>query len=805
MCPAYSFGSEANGRYEVVFNWSSPLEPIVQAVNANPHARVLVLHFGRLARSDREWLRGWSIQHAVQFVTIDESLVLYLASVPAGTLRTLFDCALPFTCVEPFFTAPGLVPPESFFGRESERRSISEPYGSCFVYGGRQLGKTALLNSVQAGFHDPAAGHLARCIDLKVHDVGIARGADHIWEVLWRVLVQLGVLHDDRGMPPPGRDALVGEIAGAVNGWIDEAGDDRRILLLLDEADAFLLADLKNDFPVSTRLKGLMDETKRKFKVVFCGLHNVLRNTERANHPLAHFGQPICVGPLLDSEDLQQARALVREPLAAVGYAFESESLLTQILVWTNYYPSLIQLYGEALLRYLRQMPAREFPCVVTAEDVQAVFTRDHFRDVIRERFALTLQLDPRYEVIAYAMAYDLLQRGAEGLSGGLPGRRILELAGEVWPDGFRNPEKEFGTLLEEMCGLGVLRRRPNDTGKRSYAFRNPNVLLLLGDAENILDVLLKERALPDVFEASAFHAPYLTGGLQSPRRGPLTYEHEALLKRGGRVAVVCGTRAASLSAVPEFLLQQLEDKHFRPLGPCGDDSGLRKRLGVLRPDRGTYVYLVDDSDVWTLRWLDEAATALKKNQRGGSLRVVFSADPSLLWSFIADLPDALLETSDGLFDWVPAQPWNAAFLRRWCSDLNLNEASAKIEDLLDATGGWPLLLEQYAHSTEKTWKAKSADLGKYVSENRDELLDALGLGSPGTQLQVIALRDCGTLTPDDVEVYAALLREDGDHAFEQGLLRRRLYWAIQLGLVQEIDGTWSLNPLVARLLPAEA
>ena len=61
------------------------------------------------------------------------------------------------------------------------------------------------------------------------------------------------------------------------------------------------------------------------------------------------------------------------------------------------------------------------------------------------------------------------------------------------------------------------------------------------------------------------------------------------------------------------------------------------------------------------------------------------------------------------------------------------------------------------------------------------------------------------TLTPDDVEVYAALLREDGDHAFEQGLLRRRLYWAIQLGLVQEIDGTWSLNPLVARLLPAEA
>ena len=112
-----------------------------------PNRCTFVLHFGKLTTSDRQWLRQWSIRNATQFITIDETLVLYLSSIPSGALRAMFDCTLPFTCTEPFFTAPGLVPPESFFGRESERRSIIDRFGSCFVYGGRQLGKTALLHA----------------------------------------------------------------------------------------------------------------------------------------------------------------------------------------------------------------------------------------------------------------------------------------------------------------------------------------------------------------------------------------------------------------------------------------------------------------------------------------------------------------------------------------------------------------------------------------------------------------------------------------------------------------------------------
>ena len=799
LCPAHSFGSHARGRYEVALNWNaSSRESIIQLVGSTPHARTVVLHFGKLGRADREWLRRWSIHHSVQFITVDETLVLYLASLPDGALRALFDCTLPFTCSEPFFTAAGLVPPESFFGRESERSTITERFGSCFVYGGRQLGKTALLNAAQAAFNDPASGHLAHFLDLKVHDIGIGHGADHIWQVLWRVFHKLGVVDTEQKMPR-GHDSLVDAIEKAVTEWLDQK-DHNGILLLLDEADSFLADDLKNDFRVSTRLKGLMDQTQRKFKVVLCGLHNVLRNTERANHPLAHFGEPVCVGPLLGNGDLQQARALIREPMAAVGYTFETENLLTKILVWTNYYPSLIQLYGEALLRYLRQAPGRDIPYTITSEDIQAVFTRDQFRDYIRDRFSLTLQLDPRYEVIAYAMAYYLLQDEPHTLSGELRSTDIRQYAEEAWPDGFEIPDREFDTLLHEMCGLGVLRKRSASSGQSDYVFRNPNVLLLLGDTENILEVLWKDRGVPEVFEASAFHAQYPQGKPQSPQRGPLTYEQEALLKRGGRVAVLSGTRAANHSSVKGFLFQRMEERHLRPLDAAVNDKVFRKKLTALRPDRGT-ISLVHDEDPWTMRWIEEVSNALKEIKRGKALRVVFFADPDQLWNFVSYLPDEYLCEPNGLFDWVAVQPWTAAFLRRWCSDQNLHEATGKIDELLNATGGWPLLLERYAESDGKNWNAKISEFQDYVAETRDDLLDALGLGSTMVRSQLAPMSDHPRLTLDDYEAYVDLVVDQGLHTFTLDDLRRRLWWATQLGLVQEDHGSVSLNPLVARIL----
>ena len=91
-------------------------------------------------------------------------------------LRALFDCTLPFTCAEPFFTAAGLVPPESFFGRESERSThhrTDSAVASSTADASSERPRSSTLRKPH--FDNPASGHLAPFVDLKVHGIGKGR------------------------------------------------------------------------------------------------------------------------------------------------------------------------------------------------------------------------------------------------------------------------------------------------------------------------------------------------------------------------------------------------------------------------------------------------------------------------------------------------------------------------------------------------------------------------------------------------------------------------------------------------------
>ena len=801
LCPVHSFGSTAAGHYRIILNDKAPARNhIIQAVGSDPNRPPIIFHFGSIARDDREWLRRWSVKNEIPFIVVDEALVLYLASLPADTLGTMFDCTLPSTCVEPFFTAAGPVPPESFFGREAERRNIMDRYGSCFVYGGRQLGKTALLHRAQAAFHDPEDRRIAHCIDLQKYAIGAAGGSDGLWQLLWDEFCSLGVATRPESGGRRGPERLARDFAEAVEAWLD-TDSTGQILLLLDEADEFLKADVVNNFRESILLKGLMDATQRRFKVVFCGLHNVLRNTERANHPLAHFGEPICVGPLLGNGDQNQARALIKGPLAAAGYTFEKDTLATHILVWTNYYPSFIQLYGESLLRHLRESRADSFPRKVTHVDIEAARARDGFRDYIRQRFAFTLQLDLRYEVIAYAIAFEMLGTSATA-SGGLSTDETMMLAKEAWPEGFDVSRKEFSTLLLEMCGLGVLRRSRQNGRKALYAFRNPNVLSLLGNEEEILSVLEKKRTPPEGFEAALYHAYFPDDDSASARRGPLTFEQEGTLKRGKRVAVLCGTQSANLGSTGDFLGQRLDENLLKPLDRCMNPRELEAQLNKFRPGRDTYVCMVDKRDLWTKNWIDSSMRQLTAGKVGGKLRVVFQADAERLWDLVSELPVEVLEDqADEQFDWIGLHPWGKAFLSHWCENQNLHEATPHIDELLRLSGGWPNLLEVYAASTEKTWQARKGELEDYVVAHRAELMADFGIESEEARVQMLGLRECGRMTFADVAAYEDLLEEGGDVDLPSGTLRRRLFWAIHLGFAQDVGGAWRLNTLIDRVL----
>lgn len=807
LCPSHVYGSEARdrapeprGHYQILLSWPQPArpprDPLIQLIDG-AGAHVIVFHFEPL-RDDRDELRRWSIHNHRRFIVIDETLLVYLSSVGKGRLCTFFECTLPFTCVDPFVTTASIVPPEMFYGRARERMEIMDPFGSCFVYGGRQLGKTALLRSAEAEFNRSSGRQLAKWIDLKHNEIGFARDAADIWSVLWRALQEIDVIPSEKQVPP-GEGGLRDALGKSILDWIGESG---RLLLLLDEADAFLTRDARTDFVESTRLKGIMEKSERRFKVVFSGLHNVLRTTERANHPLAHLGQAICVGPLLSNGEWRQAWNLVRQPLSAVGCNFKDQRSVLHVLAQTNYYPSLIQLFGAELVRHVREL--RDFPYHLGVDDVASVFKRPEVRDAIRERFLLTLQLDDRYEVVAFAMAFEFAgDHGA--LAMGLHRDRILELAQQRWEDGFPTPENDmigasnermnFDVLLQELEGLGVLRRvyRDDDAG-RFYTLRNPNILALLGTKLEIEETLDKDRRLPELFEADSFRDSYESGG-GVRRRGMLTNEQEATL-RDSPVSVIVGNAAARIDEVCDFLGRRTKAS-LRPLDDCLDANHFRRELTKSRPDRSERrVFLVPAECRWRVTWLHGAFEALKRMQRGRFVRVVFVADPSMLWTALKDLED---EAALGLerIEWLSAGPWDLTFLRHWCDVQDLTVDRGQIRDLLKISGGWPIVLERYEKSPSKKWDKRIQDLSQLVTDECDQFRQRLGIDSVAEE-HLSELRKYEGLSGNAIE-------ELGEYDSETLVtLKRRLSWAVHLRLVGLPEGTIEFNSLVGRVLRPE-
>ena len=407
-CPVPTYGSSANGRYRILCVWDQPTEEdLVNDVGETSRGTpAMVFYFGCLTEQTRRDLARVCRERRRTVLVVDDIVMLYLCGERGPRLPALCECTLPFTFLEPYTTTAGLVPPEMFYGRVIERETIMDPMGSCFIYGGRQLGKTALLREVERSFHAPSEGKIALWIDLKTRGIGIDRDIDEVWQILIVEFKKLGILPTNI----PNHTGPV-RLLGRIQEWL-EHDDQRRILLLLDEADRFLVSDGKEEFKRVAHIKGLMDRTNRRFKVLFAGLHNVQRTTKQENHPLAHYGDPICIGPLLANDEWRAARALVERPFARLGFRFESLDLVTRILSQTNYYPNLIQLYCVQLLRHITRPNVTTFnpktspPYIITSKHVDEAYQSQELHAQIRDRFMLTLQLDQRYEVIAYAMAY---------------------------------------------------------------------------------------------------------------------------------------------------------------------------------------------------------------------------------------------------------------------------------------------------------------------------------------------------------------------------------------------------------------
>ena len=808
-CPVPKYGSAAKGTYRVICCWKRPrVDDLLHHGDQQSGSSFppIVLYLGPLSERQRRELAAGCREQATTLLVLDELALVFLCGERESRLPAFFHCTLPFTYVQPYSAVGGAVPPEMFYGRAKELGEVRSKTGPCFIYGGRQLGKTAILRAVEAREHRPAEGRHVFFIDLKAHEVGVHRDIGDIWSVLWRTLRDGGAIPSDVREPSQkGAGRIERFLEALIRHFAPSNG--RTLLLLLDEADGFLDADSREQhegmaatgYRESIRLKRLMDDTERSIKVVFAGLHNVLRTAEQANHPLGQFGNPVQVGPLLRNGGMRAAQDLVIRPLLAAGYEFDGTDLVTRILAHTNYYPGLIQAYSEKLIETMLSQQTGELPRRVTSEVIDTAYRAERLREFIRNRFQITLDLDKRYEVIAYSIAYlCLAEEGA--LVEGISPDAIYGEALDCWREGFPESGTErFLALLDEMVGLGVLRKIEVQEEIR-YSLRSPNVLLLMGTEQQITDKLAERRGPQEEFKREIFRARLQRGEPADPARSPLTIRQEAqLFAEEDGVVLVAGTPASGLDDLIGAFGSQ-GGRSLRVLHEISDRESFLAalRLHVKRQEDGVRVHAVPQEVPWTEEWIQTAQQYLKSLRKTNrKVRVLFPADGP-----------HLLELMRGSAVWkrpgleqIFLEPWADGFVRHWMLDVEIGDSAELRGRIIEATGGWPTFLMQY-HESARYWESGEEGLSHFEAELGDRELQAdyrrkLCLEDPETRVVLRPLADYGDLRREEVVEAASdsgVGREDAE---------RRLTWARRLGLARS-RLTWSLNPLVGRLLRAD-
>jgi hypothetical protein len=806
ICPVPHFGSRAQGRYRVlcIFDRLTPEDFLQRTGEETQQTATIVVALGRspqrlwaeLARASKERQRS--------FLLLDESMLLFLLAQQGSRLATWFSIALPFTHSEPYDASAGYVPAEMFYGRASELESVRMQGGCYFIYGGRQLGKTALLRRAEKTFHDPAAERYAIWIDLLAQGIGERRRVSEVWLSVFEKLRDLKIAGLEMPSVNPAKPASVDAFLGAIKSFLF-AKPGRRILLLLDEADRFFEQDGRQEsgYAETRRLKQLMDETERRFKVVFAGLHNVLRTVSTSNQPLGHFNEAVRIGPLMDEREIRAAEELITRPIEAAGFEFEDRSLVMRVLAQTNYYPSLIQLYCTQLLRHLRETRLRRRDAAgprfkIEEADIESVFSGRPLRDAIRAKFRLTLQLDDRYEVIANAIGLEALSAGFDHAEG-IEWRKIRnDCATLWWPEGFASTsERDFLALLEEMVQLGVLSQA---SVPDHFSLRNPNVLLLLGSKQEIENTLQAEREPRIEFESTIFR-PALAGSMDQPARNPLTYRQlDEVMQLRSSVLLVAATDAAG----GKHLLSGLRDqpgmtdaRSFVLLGRATDPKTFTLELDKevkKRDSEGIMVMMVPAQVPWDANWVAAARTKLNAlTSKTSFVSVVFAADPERLWALTA----AAADRQQWIEPWLSVLPWTRGFVRKWLEELQLT-ADAAVDRLEPLTGYWGGLLEtaasvtggalDFAHNLERM--TRSMQDAEWRQQNRSRLTG--GIEAAESVLRAMCSLGDGVTEEDLVEF--------GD--LPQELVERTLRWAEPLGLVVRQPGSfWALDAFAKRML----
>lgn len=488
--PIAAFGTKMKSPLQVIFLYGNYTErQLVDTVTSLNLGSISIVFIDRpIDAAGRRYIGEiFHTQKTGQnpFLLVDQVLLLYLAMhQETERLPAMLKCTLPYTTYQPFLRDGGSTADEMFCGRALELATIIDPNGASVVYGGRQLGKTALLERAESRCSKPEEKAFAvysiirwqktetEVADTLVSDIN--RKTDG--------LITLKPCHTIREMCIQLSDLF-------------RAGKIKSMHLLIDEVDDFLGAIAGEAYMPLQSLVDLKRETKNNFKFVIAGLHNVCRakNATRANGIFGQLGTPLCIKPLSPTDALQ----LLSKPLRYLGFQIDRYPHLETILTNTNYYPGILQFFGYILVETLTGQYSKYYraadgnpPFTLQDEQLGAVMNSADLNKSIKDKFRWSLELDPRYFMIArcITLLYHIYE--SDRTVGSWHGFSVDEVMG-VAEDYqihclIKMSKTECSVLMDEMVEMGIL-GKPSDSINK-YRLRRSSFVDIIGESLDVLE-----------------------------------------------------------------------------------------------------------------------------------------------------------------------------------------------------------------------------------------------------------------------------------------------------------------------------
>ena len=796
------FGSRAGGRRRLMLCWDdmrmSQMWDLA-ASNAPANQPAYVLRFGSVPAEARIELARHARRRAGQgqeVVVIDDAVVLCCALAGRQSYDVTMHTVLPYAAPNPY--DPDLLagtPEEMFYGRRSERQKIASPSGSSFISGGRRLGKTALLRSVQAELE----GTDVLALLIVIQHVAAVQPPDpaELWPALAARLIDAEVL-------PEGTEGTADAVSAGVRTWLGD-NPTRRLMLLLDECDFFLRADASSSFANVVRLRDLVQYGGGRFKVVFSGLQHVARYRKLPNQPLSQLSQPLVIGPL----DASSAAALVRRPLQVLGWAI-SDAQVDRLVTFCACNPSVIQLACGQLVERLRHEAVEGLaPWQVPEAVLNDLLRSPEVEQGVRDRLFLTLDLDHRYKLLAYLMAW---RAGTEGLGVSAAPADLRNQAVYYWPEGFAGQTTDdLRSLCDELVGLGVFA----GDAEAGYRMLSPATVRLFGAVEEIEDELLgaSENYEPDVAAGAAGNRMSI-GDLSDARYSPLTATQLADVVGVGntQLRVIVGSRALRAESVPDALAAAKERLPGVTVTELTSTSRRQWREAMTAPATGHVVVVSDmtmgrSPESWE-QSIDAARRRGHTRTAKGTRSAVLVAGPSERWllqqviTTIDGRRGDLADVAVGLrrIDLVSLQAWDRI------EELDLAHP-VRQKRLLAVTGGWPLLVERVmARMRQRPFDDAADELEAHLGtrEGAAELIAAVGLDpddpdQPADPGIVACFNRIATADfRDTLDHLAGLLAIDDDLAVENDPAEAVAILALLGMLSEDDDGRMAAEPVLA-------